>query len=163
MISSRKIIPLSYFEQFGPDFLIFKTNIKEPKQYFQVRRQIIWGNKFIKYKGKSLMIENWINSGIIFINDIIDDQGNISEVVILQNLICKQNWMSETSIVKKSIPAEWKQIIKNEESIMTKVNISFLNTSIYLNSQYLNNQTSKNIYKNILNSQNISIPLGFSI
>ena len=51
------------------------------------------------------MIENWINSGIIFINDIIDDQGNISEVVILQNLICKQNWMSETSIVKKSIPA----------------------------------------------------------
>jgi hypothetical protein len=33
------------------------------------------------YKGKSLMLENWINSGIIFINDIIDDQGNISEVV----------------------------------------------------------------------------------
>ena len=109
------------------------------------------------------MIENWINSGIIFINDIIDDQGNISEVVILQNLICKQNWMSETSIVKKSIPAEWKQIIKNEESIMTKVNISFLNTPIYLNSQNLNNQTSKNIYQNLLNSQNISIPLGFSI
>ena len=64
-------------------------------------KQIIWGNKFITYKGKSLMIENWINSGIIFINDIIDGQGNISEVVILQNLICKQNWMSETSIVKK--------------------------------------------------------------
>ena len=109
------------------------------------------------------MIENWINSGIIFINDIIDDQRNISEVVILQNLICKQNWMSETSIVKKSIPAEWKQIIKNEESIMTKVNVSIFNTPIYLNSQNLNNQTSKNIYKNLLNSQNISIPLGFSI
>ena len=46
------------------------------------------------------MIENWINSGIIFINDIIDDQGNISEVVILQSRICKQNWMSKTSIVK---------------------------------------------------------------
>ena len=38
--------------------------------------------------------KNWINSWIIFINDIIDDQGNISEVLILQNLICKQNiWM----------------------------------------------------------------------
>jgi hypothetical protein len=108
------------------------------------------------------MIENWINSGIILINDIIDDQRNISEVVILQNLICKQNWMSETSIVKKSIPAEWKQIIKNEESIMTKVNVSIFNTLIYLNSQNLNNQTSKNIYKNLLNSQNISFPLGFS-
>jgi ADP-glucose pyrophosphorylase len=53
------------------------------------------------------MIENWINSGIIFINDIIDDQGNIYEVVILQNLMCKQNWMSERSIVNKSIPTEW--------------------------------------------------------
>ena len=58
-----------------------KKTIKEPKQYFHVRKQIIWGNKFINYKGKSLMLENWINSGIIFINDIIDDQGNISEVV----------------------------------------------------------------------------------
>ena len=104
------------------------------------------------------MLENWINRGIIFINDIIDDQGNISEPVILQILICKQNWMSETSI-----PAEWKQIIKNEKSIMTKVNVSFFNTPTYLNSQNLNNQTSKNIYKNLLNSQNISIPLGFSI
>jgi hypothetical protein len=47
------------------------------------------------------MIENWINSGIIFTNDIIYDQRNISEVVILQNLIYKQTWMSETSIVKK--------------------------------------------------------------
>ena len=27
MISSWKIIPLSYFEKFGPDFLIFKTNM----------------------------------------------------------------------------------------------------------------------------------------
>ena len=52
---------------------------------------------------------------------------------------------------------------KNEESIMTKVNVSFFNTPIYLNSQNLNNQTSKNIYKNLLYSQNISIPLGFSI
>ena len=92
------------------------------------------------------MIENWINSGIIFINDIIDGQGNISEVVILQNLICKQNWMSETSIVKKSIPEKRKQIIKNEESIMTKVNVSIFNTPIYLSSQNLNNQTSKHIY-----------------
>jgi len=55
--------------------------------------------------------------------------------------------MSETSLVKKSILAEWKQIIKNEKSIMTKVNISFFNTPIYSNSQNLNNQPSKYIFK----------------
>jgi hypothetical protein len=49
----------------------------------------------------------------------------------------------KTSIVKKSIPAQWKQIIKNEESIMTKVNVSFFNTPIYLNSQSLNNKQLK--------------------
>jgi hypothetical protein len=69
------------------------------------------------------MLEMWINRGIIFINDIIDDQGNISEVVILQNLICKQNWMSETSIVKKSNSAEWKKIIENEVNQFSFKNI----------------------------------------
>jgi hypothetical protein len=49
------------------------------------------------------MIENWINSGIIFINDIIDGQGNISEVVILQNLICKQNWMETYFLPHKQL------------------------------------------------------------
>jgi hypothetical protein len=65
--------------------------------------------------------------------------------------------MSEASIVRKFIQAEWKQIIKNEKSIMTKVNISFFNTPIYLDSQNLNNQPSKNIL-NLLKSQNNSIP-----
>jgi hypothetical protein len=55
--------------------------------------------------------------------------------------------MSETSIVKKYIPAEWKQIIKNEKSTMTQVNISLFNTPIYSNSQNLNNQLSKYIFK----------------
>jgi hypothetical protein len=55
--------------------------------------------------------------------------------------------MSETSMVKKYIPAEWKQIIKNEKSIMTQVNISLFNTPIYSNSQNLNNQPSKYIFK----------------
>ena len=88
----KKYVSPFYTELIKTWIICNKKTIKEPKQYFQVRKQIIWGNKCIKHKGKSLMIENWINSGIIFINNIIDDQGNISEVVILQNLICKQNW-----------------------------------------------------------------------
>ena len=91
---------------------VIKKNNKGTKIIFSVRKQKIWGNKFIRYKGKSLMLENWINSGIIFTNDIIDDQGKISEMVILQNLIGQQNWMPETSIVTNSVPAESKQMIK---------------------------------------------------
>jgi hypothetical protein len=45
--------------------------------------QIIWGNKYIKYKGKCLVKVNWIKSGIIFINDISDEYGHISEYKII--------------------------------------------------------------------------------
>jgi hypothetical protein len=61
-------------------------------------------------------------------------------------------------LMKLLFVAEWKQILKKEESIMTQVHVSFFNTPIYLNSQNLNNQISKNIYKNLLNSHNVSIP-----
>ena len=36
----------------------------------EIRKQITWGNKYMKYKGKCLVKVNWIKSGIIFINDI---------------------------------------------------------------------------------------------
>jgi hypothetical protein len=60
-----------------------------------IRKQIIWGNKYIKYKGKCLVKVNWIKSGIIFINDISDEYGHISEYKIIAKLRNKQNWISE--------------------------------------------------------------------
>jgi hypothetical protein len=44
---------------------------KSPHNFREIRKQIIWGNKHIKYKGKCLVKVNWIKSGIIFINDIL--------------------------------------------------------------------------------------------
>jgi hypothetical protein len=40
---------------------------KSPHNFREIRKQIIWGNKYIKYKGKCLVKVNWIKSGIIFI------------------------------------------------------------------------------------------------
>jgi hypothetical protein len=37
---------------------------------------------YIKYNGKCLVKVNWIKSGIIFINDILDEYGHISEYKI---------------------------------------------------------------------------------
>ena len=50
-----------------------------PQNFRDIRKQIIWGNKYIKYNGKCLVKVNWIKSGIIFINDILDEYGHISE------------------------------------------------------------------------------------
>jgi hypothetical protein len=35
---------------------------KSPHNYIEIRKQIIWGNKYIKYKGKCLIKVNWIKS-----------------------------------------------------------------------------------------------------
>ena len=60
------------------------------------------------YKGKCLVKVNWIKSGIIFINDILDEYGQISEYKIISKLRNKQNWISELNILKKAIPKLWK-------------------------------------------------------
>jgi hypothetical protein len=39
----------------------------------------------IKYNGKCLVKVNWIKSGIIFINDILDEYGRISEYKTSKN------------------------------------------------------------------------------
>jgi hypothetical protein len=46
-----------------------------PENFREIRKQIIWGNKYIKHKGKCLLKVNWIKSGILFINDILGEYG----------------------------------------------------------------------------------------
>jgi N-acetylglucosamine-6-phosphate deacetylase len=77
---------------------IFNTNsiyTKIPSNFRTVRQEIIWGNQHIKFKNKSLIYLNWINDGIIFINDIIDHEGKLLENFILKKLSLKTNWISE--------------------------------------------------------------------
>ena len=49
------------------------------KHFANIRKQLIWGNKYIKVKGKSLLFNNWINSNLIYINDLLDEKGKLSE------------------------------------------------------------------------------------
>ena len=56
---------------------------------------------YIKFKGNCLVKVNWIKSGIIFIYDILDEYGHVSEYKIIAKLRNKQNWISELNILKK--------------------------------------------------------------
>ena len=94
---------------------------KSPHKFREIRKQIIWGNKYIKYKGKCLVKVNWIRSGIIFINDILNEYGHISEYKIIAKLRKKQNWISELNILKKAIPKLWKETLITQDSIKTQV------------------------------------------
>jgi hypothetical protein len=47
------------------------------------------------FKNKSLMFDNWINSDLIYINDILNKKGEIRQNLILDKSKYKTNWISE--------------------------------------------------------------------
>ena len=89
-----KVIPKYYLNKYDNDVLVFKMNFggikelkdikipsfykniletwvnegggnsSEPKNFESIRNQILWGNKFIKCAGKSLLYKNWIDANI---------------------------------------------------------------------------------------------------
>ena len=72
------------------EFCIFLS-----KHFANIRKQGIWGNKYINLKGQSLLFSNLIESNLIYINDLLDEKRNLSEEFIFKKLKCKVNWISE--------------------------------------------------------------------
>jgi hypothetical protein len=54
-----------------------------------------------------LLFNNWINSDLIYVNDILDENGEISHNFILNRLNNKPNWITEFTTMKNAIPKEW--------------------------------------------------------
>ena len=120
-------IPVFYYEIIKSWLKIGGGKKKNPENYREIRKQILWGNRFIKHNNKCLIFQNFIQSNILYVNDILDENGEISQDLILNKLKYKTNWISEVSILKKSIPKEWLQKCKTDESKNTKVNIKTYN------------------------------------
>ena len=96
---------------------------KLPVTFTEIRKQVIWGNKFIKFENKSLFFQNWVKSGLIYVNDIINDNGSLSYDYIFEKLKFKSNWIAEFNILKRSIPKEWIETVESENSVRSTVNI----------------------------------------
>jgi hypothetical protein len=71
------------------------------KYFANIRKQLIWGNKYIKVDGKNLLFNNWINSHLIYIYDLLNEKGKLSEEFIFKKLKCKVNWISELYTLKR--------------------------------------------------------------
>ena len=106
-VSVTKDIEEFYLEIIKRWILFHETNNTELKNFVEIRKQVIWGNKFIKFQNKPLIMHNWIHSDFIYINDIIDDNGKIAQDKILKKLRNTKNWIAEISKVKNSILTSW--------------------------------------------------------
>ena len=62
-------------------------------------------------------------SDLVYVNDILDSTKTLSNKFILEKLKLKSNWIAEFNIVNKSIPKNWMNIIKTENSAKSTVNI----------------------------------------
>ena len=94
------------------------------KHFANIRKQLTLDKKYIKVKGKSLLFINWINSNLIYINDLLDEKRNLPEAFICKKLKCKVHWISELYTFKKGLSREWVKISSEENSISSIVNIT---------------------------------------
>ena len=63
-----------------------------------------------------------INSDLIYINDILNENGEISQNLILGKLKCKNNWISEFICLRKAIPIEWHHTLQAQNSMKSVIN-----------------------------------------
>ena len=138
-------IPIFYKDLIN-HFIEVNNPCKNPKSFYEIRKQVIWGNCFIKFKGKCLVYHSWLKSGIIFINDIIDANGEIKATIIdrIQN---RTNWISEFSKLQKAIPNSWKITLRSEASVKTIVRT---NTSVFGNNISIINSNNREIKKHFV-------------
>ena len=161
-LSELKDMLPEFYYQIVITWLKYKKDTLTSLNYRKIRQEIIWGNQHIKLSGKSLIFRHWIKDKIIFINDIIDEAGNISEKVILNKLSNKKNWITEVTKLKKSIPSDWIVKLKSQASIKSRVSTS-LDIRIISGKHTENfvNFKSKDFYQ-IINSDCTDYPPGFS-
>ena len=107
------------------------------------------------------MFDNWINSDLIYINDILNENGEISQNLILDKLEYKNNWISEFICLKKAIPNEWYHTLQAQNSIKGVVNFQkdkFIVNGKCIDPSQLSNKYFYNEYINV----NFLKPIGIN-
>ena len=90
--------------------------LKAPQGQTEIRKQMIWGNKYIQSKGKTLFYKMWHKNNINFIDDLLDETGKFKRgEIIFQQLknLNRSNWIIEYHTLLKAIPSSWKETLTN--------------------------------------------------
>ena len=111
---SWKLINKYFLDKLGQNLIVFKTNvpldtmrgINKYRSYFSNQliktwasgpfqnknanisnsAQILWNNCLFQYRGSVLYLERWIKHDILFVSDIIDQEGQVSYGKICQKI-----------------------------------------------------------------------------
>jgi hypothetical protein len=124
---------------------------------FEIVTDVIWGNERYKYKGKCLYIKSWIDSGIVYVKDILDECGRIiTETDLLKKLKKQSNWIAEYCMVKSTC--------KHIENKSTKLEFACIRIDHNVPRLFVKGKTfdilnrKSNFYYAILRDQSFKIP-----
>ena len=138
--------------------LLRKNNIVNTKD---VLEQQLFNNSCIQHQKEPLSFNHPCHSNFKTINDIWNTAEKSFQAgnIIFARLADKRNWIAEYAMIKKTIPNDWKKILKNENIISdndkmykNKVILEIKYCSIFINGNeiLLQNLRSKDIYFSLL-------------
>ena len=123
--------------------------LKAPQEPKEIRQEIIWGNKYIQSKGKTLFFKKTgLEAILCTLKTSSPKTGNSKKPeAIIQMLTNTTNWIAEYNTIINSIPRSWKEKLRHAD-MRTKVK-TCLKPFINDNGLYKYNipKTSKEYYK----------------
>ena len=75
--------------------------------------QPLWLNSDIKINKKSIALFKWINHGIFFVNDLLNDSGNFMKFEEFRNTYNIDTHFLQFSGIISAIPKSWKNLVKD--------------------------------------------------
>ena len=118
-----------------------EINFKEPENKAEVRKQIIWWNSCVKIGGKPVAWSTWINKNIIFIEDLLEENGSFKRHDDLG-----VNWLEWESLTH-SLPQLWYFLLEHGDETREP-------TSLYSKLKQLKKPTRR-IYDTLINDSRV--------
>ena len=127
-----------------------------PDNTFEIRKEVLWFNPVIKIHGKSIFYKHWYDKGILYIDDIVNENGEFlshEEINIKNDL--HVTFLDILSL-RSAIPREWKDSLTKE---ITNVNSSsfkiiFVHHGLHIP---INKLTAKDVYAILLEHKEVQV------
>ncbi len=91
-------------------------NYKEPLTKSEVKTQVLWYNSFLKVGGKLHMLKRAIKAGIIYVKDILHNNGTLLSLEEIHDRYGNCINQMQYNSLMSSIPKNWKQLLRNNDS-----------------------------------------------
>ncbi len=84
---------------------------EEPASMTELQNEVLWWNKYITQSGVPICWDEWINKGIYYIRDLLDEQGQfLNHIQLYEKYGINCNFLQVLQI-RQCLPSHWRQNI----------------------------------------------------